>query len=198
MLLRTIRIVALLAVATVTAAWTELPMTEENTLIRISGFEAEGRELWRDRNGGWNHTVEYLWWTADEAGHTGQAAFWYSPEDAGRWSGKFNQKRRFLTDFGWLEDRDAGKSGLSQGPTFATVVGDIETTTFTARTEEGGEDLSECMGFRHWWKRYRDGYRKVLDVYACGLDGKQMTEDQFRGILAGLSITDEFDALFEH
>ena len=35
-------IVVLLAVATITVAWTEIPMKAEDAKIHVSGFEAEG------------------------------------------------------------------------------------------------------------------------------------------------------------
>ena len=196
MLFRITKVVALLAVATVTAAWNEIPMTEENTKVHIS-LEAEGWELWRDRHRGVEYLTEYRWWTLDEDGHTGEVAFWYATEDSGYWNRDLIHKRGFLTESNWLKDRDAGKSGLSEGPTLATVVGDIETTVFSAKTQKDGEDLSECFGFRHWWGPYRNSYKRILDFYVCALEGNRVTEDQFLDILSGLSIKWEFDALIE-
>ncbi len=188
-------IVAAAAGATMATASTEIPMTPEYTRIHLSGIAAEDWELWRERNSGWNQTLQYRWWTFEEGGHTGEVAFWYSPEDAGGRSGDRDGHTSFLTHFTWLKDRDAGTSGLSEGPTVSTVVGDIGTTMFDVDTRTRGEDLRECIGFRHWWDRFRNGYRSNLDFYACGLDGKRMTEEQFVDILRGLGVEGEFDAL---
>ena len=86
---------------------------------------------------------------------------------------------------------------MSEDPTITTIVGDIETTMFDAETKIYGNDRRECIGFRHWWDRCRDGYKKILDFYACGLDGRWMTENQFLEFLSGLSIKGEFDELFD-
>ncbi len=85
--------------------------------------------------------------------------------------------------------------GLTTGPTIETVLGEVGTTMFDVDTRTYGEEIRECIGFRTFWERRRDGYIKILDVYACGKEGGLMTEERFVEILRGLSIKGEFEAL---
>ncbi len=57
----------------------------------------------------------------------------------------------------------------------------------------------ECMGLNTVWERgsgvSRDLFGKNLSFYACGNDGRLVSEIKFVKFLSGLSIENEFDAL---
>lgn len=189
------KIVGLLAIAAVTTAWNEMPITYEDRKIGLDGYEVDGFELWRNRNSGRTWFVEYAWWGWNDGDYQIQTRFQWGGEYGTHWN-KDEIYREGVLKYNALSGSRA--KGISAGPLLATVHGDIDTLAFDNDYRTPVEGDRQCIGFRVWWDSYRDSYTKMLDFYACAKDGESMTGDEFVEILRRLSLAGEFDSLLQN
>lgn len=187
------KIASLLFLGLASISWKNIPMTASDAKIRLSGFEAEGHELWHDASKEGDYYTEYRWWGFRDGDYIVQAAFLYAGESGGYWARNATRKSGFVGHFAHLHD--VRRSEVTRGPTVETALGSIKTLMFDVSERTYGEQTRQCIGFRTFWDPNHDGYVKMLDFYACGKDGRLMTGEQFVEILRGLRIEGEFDAL---
>ncbi len=181
-------------------AWTLDRMDPEDgkILLAHSGGLPEGYDRGWERDWGVMSYCDYAWWGFDSGPYEIQVEYCWS-EGADGWDPDYMGATTFLDEF--YSTEDVVKSSATRVGTAETVVGDITLVGFDIDDDTYGEDHRECIGFSHGWdKRLVFGdqwFGKFLAVYACGNGARRVSEDTFLGILSGLSIEDEFDALIE-
>ncbi|MCY4607351.1 MAG: hypothetical protein OXD40_01955 [bacterium] len=177
-------------------SWKTVDTDEGRMRLAAGGGEPQFIEVGIDRNTGWVFHAEMAQWHFDE--YRMEAAFWWSQDFAGGWGSEGGLEGNVFSwdTFEALTDRMKRKA--TDGPTIATVLGEIDTLAFDFDADTYGSDIRQCLSFSYPFDYQRTTwsyYRKWLEIYACGENA--ITEEAFVQILSGLSIDEEFDALIE-